>query len=92
MEKFPLKDGNLLLSDSPSTPSILTIIPHRTTMIPKDSFYVLLVLTVLFVVVLLPVPIWTAMRRATRLGIMPLFVITIWVLVKQGGKHFLNLV
>ena len=61
-------------------------------MIPKNSLCVLLVLTVLFVVVLLPILIWTVMGRATRSIIMSLFVITIRVSVKQGGKRFLNLV
>ena len=59
---------------------------------PKDFLCVLLVPTVLFVVVLLPVPIWTAMGRAMCLVITSLFVITIRVSVKQGGKRFLNLV
>ena len=59
-------------------------------MIPKDSFYILFVLTVLFIVVLLPVPIWTVMGRVTYLIIMSLFVITIRVSIKQGSKRFLN--
>ena len=61
-------------------------------MISKDSLCILLVLTVFFVVVLLAVPIWTAMKKATHLVIVSLFVITIRVLVKHGGKRFLNLI
>ena len=61
-------------------------------MIPKDSFNILIVLTVLFIVVLLPIPIWTVMGRAMCSVITSLFVITIRVLIKQGGKRFLNLV
>ena len=60
--------------------------------VPKDSFCILLVLTVLFVVVLLLVPVWTTMGRATRSVITSLFVITIRVLAKKDGKRFLNLV
>lgn len=59
-------------------------------MIPKDSFCILFVLTILFIVFLLPVSIWTVMGRATYLIIMSLFVITIKVSIKQGSKRFLN--
>ena len=60
-------------------------------MIPKDFLGILLVVIVLFVIVLLPISIWTTMGRVTQLVITSLFVITIRVLVKQGGKRFLNL-
>ena len=71
---------------------ILAIIPHRNTMIPKDPLCILLILTILFVVVLLLVPVWTMIGRTMRLVITSLFVIAIRVSVKQGGKRFLNLV
>ena len=71
---------------------ILAIIPHRNTMIPKDPLCILLILTILFVVVLLLVPVWTMIGRTMRLVITSLFVIAIRVSVKQGGKCFLNLV
>ena len=71
---------------------ILAIIPHRNTMIPKDPLCILLIRTILFVVVLLLVPVWTMIGRTMRLVITSLFVIAIRVSVKQGGKCFLNLV
>ena len=71
---------------------ISAIIPRGTTMISKDSLCILLIFTVFFIEVLLPVPVWTTMGRAMRLVITSLFVIAIRVSVKQGGKRFLNLV
>ncbi|KAL0005765.1 hypothetical protein SO802_013326 [Lithocarpus litseifolius] len=59
-------------------------------MIPKSSFYILFILTFLFIVVLLLVPIWTMMGRATRSVIMSLFVIMIRVSGKKGSKCFPN--
>ena len=61
-------------------------------MISKDSLCILLIFTVFFIVVLLLVPVWITMGRATHSVIMSLFVIVIRVSVKQGGKRFLNLV
>ena len=61
-------------------------------MISKDSLYILLIFTVFFIVVLLPIPVWNTIGRATRSVITSLFVIAIKVSVKQGGKRFLNLV
>ena len=70
---------------------ISTIIPCRTTMIPKDSFCILLfILTALIVIVSLPVPIGTTMGRVSCLVITLLFVIMIRVLGKKGSECFLN--
>ena len=56
---------------------ISTSIPRRTTMIPKDSFCTLIVLTVLSIIVSLLVPVWTTVERSRHSVIMLLFVITI---------------
>ena len=61
-------------------------------MISKDSLYILLIFTIFFNLVLLHVPVWTTMGRATHPVITLLFVITIRVSVKEGDKLFLNLV